>query len=56
MALWNLYLESASWWAQQTGWSVYGMVRDAGRLMEDAGFTRLAKKHEEKPTSLGQIV
>ena len=36
MALWDLYIESESWWARQAGWSVYGMVRDAGRLMDSS--------------------
>jgi hypothetical protein len=47
MALWDLYLESECWWARQTGWSVYGMVRDVGRLMDDARLKSLATKHEE---------
>ena len=28
MALWDLYLAGESWWARQTGWSVYGMIRE----------------------------
>jgi hypothetical protein len=47
MALWDLYLESRSWWASQTGWSVYGMIRDQGRLMDDPRFKQLAAHHEE---------
>ena len=47
MALWDLYLESESWWARRTGCSVYGMIRDAGRLMDDSRFKQLAAKHEE---------
>jgi hypothetical protein len=47
MALWDLYLENQSWWACQTGWSVYGMIRDAGRLLDDLRFKHLALKHEE---------
>jgi hypothetical protein len=48
MALWDLYLESESWWARQTGWSVYGMIREAGRLMDDPGFKQVAREHEER--------
>ena len=48
MALWDLYLETESRWAQRTGWSVYGMIRDAGRLMDDLRFKQLAAKHEEQ--------
>jgi hypothetical protein len=47
MALWDLYLETESWWAHQTGWSVYGMARDAGRLMDDGRFKRLSSQLEE---------
>ena len=47
MALWDLYLASESWWAKQTSWSVYGMIRDAGRLLDDSGLKKLAVKHEE---------
>jgi|SRR5712691_10168960 len=47
MAFWDLYLESESWWAVKTTWSVYGMMRDAGRLMDDSRFKQLAAKQEE---------
>jgi hypothetical protein len=47
MALWDLYLESESWWARKTGWSVYGMIRDQGRLMDDPRLKQLARKHQE---------
>ncbi len=47
MALWELYLEGNSAWARRTAWSVYGMIRDAGRLMDDLRFKHLAAKHEE---------
>jgi hypothetical protein len=47
MALWDLYLDSHSWWARHTEWSVYGMSRDVGRLMEDSGFKRLVGVREE---------
>jgi hypothetical protein len=47
MALWDLYLASESWWAVQTTWSVYGIIRDAGRLMDDPRLKPLARKHEE---------
>jgi hypothetical protein len=47
MALWDLFLESSSWWARRTAWSVYGMVRDTGRLMDDPRFKKLLAKHEE---------
>jgi hypothetical protein len=47
MALWDLYLESESWWAKQTGWSVYGMIRDSGRLMDDSRFKQIAFKHDQ---------
>jgi len=47
MALWDLYLPSKSWWAVQTTWSVYGMIRDTGRIMDDPRFKQLAFKHEE---------
>src|SRR5712691_3585079 len=30
----------------RTGWSVYGMIRDAGRLMDDSRFKQVAGKHE----------
>jgi hypothetical protein len=48
MALWDLYLESESVWARRTGWSVYGMIRDTGRLMEDRRFKRLATEREKR--------
>jgi hypothetical protein len=48
MALWDLYQESESWWARQTGWSVYGMIRDLGRLMDDPSFKQLSARHEEE--------
>ena len=47
MALWELYLDSQSWWARETHWSVYGMVRETGRLLDDSRFKHLALKHEE---------
>jgi hypothetical protein len=47
MALWDLYLESESWWARQSGWSVYGMIRDAGRLMDDSRLKKLAANYED---------
>jgi hypothetical protein len=47
MALWDLYLASDSWWAVKTTWSVYGMIRDTGRLMDDSRFKRLARQHEK---------
>jgi hypothetical protein len=48
MALGELYLESDSAWARRTGWSVYGMIRDTGRLMDDSRFKQLAVKHEDE--------
>ena len=48
MALWDLYLEGESWWARQTGWSVYGMIRDSGRLMDDSRFKEFANTHEDQ--------
>ena len=36
MTLWDLYLAGDSWWARQSRWSVYGMICDAGRLMDDS--------------------
>jgi hypothetical protein len=47
MALFDLYLESNSWWAKQTAWSVYGIIRDTGRLMDDRRLKQLAFVHEE---------
>jgi hypothetical protein len=47
MALWDLYLESESWWARKTGWSVYGMICDAGRLLDDSSLKKLAANYEE---------
>jgi hypothetical protein len=47
MALWDLYLGSESWWARKTGWSVYGMIRDAERLMDDPRVKQSAVKHEQ---------
>ena len=47
MALWDLYLGSQSGWARRTGWSVYGMIRDVVRLMDDARFKQVALRHEE---------
>ena len=46
MALWQLYMECQSWWAKKTYWSVYGMVRDSSRLMDDPQFRRIALKFE----------
>jgi hypothetical protein len=48
MALWDLYLASDSWWAVQTSWSVYGMIRDVGYLIDDSRFKRIATKHEDQ--------
>jgi hypothetical protein len=47
MALWDLYLESESWWAVQTTWSVYGMICDAGRLMDNSRLKQVAFVHKE---------
>lgn len=47
MTSWDLYLVSESWWARRTRWRVYGMIREAGRLIEDSRFKHLAVKHEE---------
>jgi hypothetical protein len=47
MALWDLYLEGESWWALRTGWSICGVIRDMGRLMDDPRFKQLAAHHEE---------
>jgi hypothetical protein len=47
MALWDLYLASESWWAVKTTWSVYGMIRDAGRLLDDSRFKQLTLKYVE---------
>lgn len=52
MALWDLYLESDTAWARRNVWSVYGMIRDAGWLMDDPRRKQLARKHEE---SLGSF-
>jgi len=41
------YLDTDSWWASRTGCSVYGMIRDTGRLMDDLRLKQLAAKHEE---------
>jgi hypothetical protein len=46
MALWDLYLESESWWARQTGWLAYGMIRDVSRLMDDPRLKQMAREHE----------
>src|SRR2546422_5731771 len=35
-------------WARRTGWSVYGMIRDVGRLMDDARFKQFSSEHEER--------
>ena len=48
LALWDLYLESESDWARRTGWSVYGMIRDSGRLVDQPNFKQLASRHEEE--------
>jgi hypothetical protein len=48
MALWDLYLKGESEWARRTGYSVYGMIRDSGRLIDQSGFKRLAARHEEE--------
>jgi len=48
LALWDLYLASESWWALQTGHSVYGMIRDTGNLMDDSRFKQLAVMHEDQ--------
>jgi hypothetical protein len=48
LALWDLYLENESEWARRTGWGVYGMIRDAGRLVDQPDFKQLAARHEEK--------
>jgi len=29
-------------------WSVYGMIRDVGRLMDDARFKQFSSEHEER--------
>jgi hypothetical protein len=48
MALWDSYLAGESWWAVKTNWSVYGMIRDAGRLMDDARFKGIGVTHMER--------
>jgi hypothetical protein len=48
MALWDLYLETKSWWARQTGWSVYGMIRDAVWLIDDWRLKKLPFRDEGK--------
>src|SRR5947209_341726 len=35
-------------WARRTAWSVYGMIRDMGRLMDDARFKQFSSEHEER--------
>ena len=35
-------------WPYQSGSSVYGMIRNVGRLMDDPRFKPLAAKHEEQ--------
>lgn len=47
MALWDLYLASETSWARKTGWSVYGMIRDVGRLLDKPCFKKIAAHHEE---------
>jgi hypothetical protein len=47
MGLWDLYLAGESLWARRTGWSVYGVIREAGWLIEDSRFKRLSLRHEE---------
>jgi len=47
LALWDLYLESETWWASRTGWSVYGMIRDTGRLIEDSRFKDISTRYEQ---------
>ncbi len=48
MALWDLYLESESWWALKTVWAVYGMIREAQWLMDNPRVKQLAINHEEQ--------
>ncbi len=48
LALWDLYLNDESAWARRTGWNVYGMIRDSGRLIDQSGFKQLAARHEEE--------
>lgn len=48
MALWDLYLANETWWARQTGWSVYGMIRDTGRLMDDSRLKPMAARYVNK--------
>jgi hypothetical protein len=50
--LWDLYLKSESWWAQQTGWSVYGMIRVAGKVLHDSRLKQIAAQHEENLAKL----
>jgi hypothetical protein len=50
MALWDQYLQSSSWWAKQTGWSFYGMIRDTGRLMDDTSLNHQATEHQVRLT------
>jgi len=50
MALWDLYLESETWWACRTGWSVYGMIREVGQLMENPRFKHRAARDEKHLT------
>jgi hypothetical protein len=47
MAMWDLYLASESWWARNTRWSVYGMIRDMGRLLDDSRFKQFSRDHED---------
>jgi hypothetical protein len=55
MALWDLYLHSESWWARQTGWSVYGMIRSLPHTLEDSHLKQFARKHEESLITRGRM-
>ena len=52
LAMFDLYFQSGSAWDIRTKGSIYGMVRDGGRLRDDPRFKALYREHERRLDSI----
>lgn len=48
MALWDLFEREPGAWHQKSGGTIYGMVRDAARLLDHPDFKYLAGRHQAR--------
>lgn len=46
MAMWDFYISPENSWTKSTGKTIYGMVRDSARILDQAGFKTLARDYE----------